>query len=311
MSVLGNRVVRREDPRFLRGEGAYVENLDVEGALHITFVRSLFAHARITVDASDAKDVPGVHVFTAEDVELPPFGPPPFPGLNKAMGRPMVAQDVVRFVGDIVAIVLAESRAASVDAAELVYVDYDPLPAVVTPQDAAKDETLLFPEAGTNVAAHSGSPDHDDDLFDGLRRRRLRLPDEPAAGPVPARAAVCRRGARRRRWSDRMAHDPDAAHGRGLISGMLGLEPGQVRVISPDVGGGFGAKLLSVEEVLVAWLAKRLERAGSLDRDHAVRTWSRSTMVVPCGSTSRSAARVRASCSPFGSRCCRTPAPTR
>jgi len=258
VSVLGNRVVRREDPRFLRGEGTYVENLDVENALHVTFVRSVFAHARITVDASEAREVPGVHVFTAEDVDLPPFGPPPFPGLNKAMGRPMVARDVVRFVGDIVAIVLAESRAASVDAAELVYVDYDPLPAVVTPRDAAKDETLLFPEAGTNVAARSGSPDHDDDLFAGcdvvvsdtLTSQRM------APCPLEPRSAVVVPGddGALTAWLTTQTPHMDG----GIIMGMLGLEPGQVRVISPDVGGGFGAKLLSVEEVLVAWLAKRL-----------------------------------------------------
>ncbi len=273
MSVLGNRVVRREDPRFLRGEGTYVENLEVESALHITFVRSLFAHARITVDASEARELPGVHVFTADDVDMPPFGPPPFPGLNPAMSRPIVARDVVRFVGDIVAIVVADSRAASVDAAELVFVDYDPLPAVVTPQDAEKDEVLLFPEAGTNIAARSGSPDHDDDLFAGcdvvvsdtLYSQRM------APCPLEPRSTVVVPGedGRYTAWLTTQAPHLDS----GIITGMLGLEPGQVRVISPDVGGGFGAKMLSVEELLVAWTAKRL--------GHAVRwTESRSESMV-------------------------------
>jgi carbon-monoxide dehydrogenase large subunit len=258
VSVLGNRVVRREDPRFLRGEGTYVENLDVEGALHLTFVRSVFAHAQVSVDASGAADLPGVQVFTAADVDLPPYGPPPFPGIDKAMSRPMIAGDVVRFVGDIVAIVVAESRAASVDAAELVFVDYDPLPAVVTPADALEDETLLFPAAGTNVAARTGSPDRDDDLFAGcdvvvsdtLTSQRM------APSPLEPRSAVVVPDAdgSLTAWLTTQTPHGDA----GVIAGVLGLEPGQVRVISPYVGGGFGAKMLSVEELLVAWLAKRL-----------------------------------------------------
>src|SRR5579862_9834323 len=168
MSVLGNRVRRKEDPRFLRGEGRYVENVRLEGAASVTFVRSLLAHARIAeVDVSAAEALPNVQVLTAADLDLPPFGPPPFPGLNQAMGRPLIAEDVVRFVGDIVAIVISDDRATGADAAELVLIDYDPLPAVVRPEDAAKDEVLLFPEGETNVAARSGSPEHDPSLFDG------------------------------------------------------------------------------------------------------------------------------------------------
>ena len=137
MSILGNRVLRKEDPRFLRGEGRYVENLSLEGAVSITFVRSLLAHARIAeVDVSAAEALPNVQVFTGADVDLPAFGPPPFPGLNEAMGRPLVATDTVRFVGDIIAIVISDDRPTGVDAAELVFVDYDPLPAVVKPEDA-------------------------------------------------------------------------------------------------------------------------------------------------------------------------------
>ena len=146
MSILGNRVLRKEDPRFLRGQGRYVENLPLAGAASITFVRSLLAHAKIgEVDTSAAEELPNVQVLTAADLDLPAFGPPPFPGLNAAMGRPLIAKDVVRFVGDIVAIVISDDRATGADAAELVLIDYDPLPAVVRPADAAKDEVLLFP----------------------------------------------------------------------------------------------------------------------------------------------------------------------
>ena len=260
MSVLGNRVVRREDPRFLRGEGTYVENRVVPAALHLTFVRSVFAHANITVDASAAQELPGVQVFTGADVDLPPFGPPPFPGLNKEMSRPMVARDTARFVGDIVAIVVADSRAGSVDAAEQVFVDYDPLPAVVAPSDALKDEVLLFPSAGTNVAARAGSPEHDETLFDGcdvVASGRV-VSQRMAPSPLEPRSAIVERAedGSLTAWLTTQTPHMDGF----VIAGLLGLEPPQVRVISPDVGGGFGAKLASIEEFLVAWVATKVDR---------------------------------------------------
>ena len=105
MSILGNRVVRLEDPRFLRGKGLYVENLDLEGALSVTFVRSPLAHARVNaVDASAAEELPNVQVFTGADVDAHPFGPPPHWHITAGMERPLVAREVVRFAGDIVAV---------------------------------------------------------------------------------------------------------------------------------------------------------------------------------------------------------------
>ncbi len=261
MSVLGNRVLRKEDARFLRGEGRYVENLPLEGAVSVTFVRSLLAHARLTVDVSGAAAQPGVvQVLTGADVDLAPFGPPPLPGLNPVMSRPVVAKDVVRFVGEIVAVVLGETRAAGADAAEHVAVDYEPLPAAVTPEDAARDEVLLFPEAGTNVAARAGSPEHDDALFDGcdvvvsgsVHSRRM------SGAPLEPRSAAAVRGAdgRLTAWLSTQTPHQD----KQVIAATLGLDPARVRVVCPDVGGGFGVKLLSVEEILVAWLAMRLDR---------------------------------------------------
>ena len=121
MSILGNRVLRTEDDRFLRGKGQYVENLALEGAKQITFVRSLLAHAKINgIDTSAAAALPGVQVFTAADIDLPPYGPPPLPGVNAQMGRPVIANDVVRFVGEPVAAVLTEDAYQGQDAAELV-----------------------------------------------------------------------------------------------------------------------------------------------------------------------------------------------
>jgi carbon-monoxide dehydrogenase large subunit len=261
VSILGNRVLRKEDPRFLRGEGLYVENLPLAGAATVTFVRSLLAHAKIgEVDTSAAEELPNVRVLTAADLDLPTYGPPPFPGLNPAMGRPLIAKDVVRFVGDIVAIVISEDRATGADAAELVLIDYDPLPAVVRPADSARDEVLLFPEAGTNVAAHTGSPDHDEQLFDGcdvivsgtLNSQRM------APSPLEPRSSAAELGAdgRLTAWLSTQTPHQD----RMVLAGTLGLEPEQVRVIAPDVGGGFGAKTINAEELLVVWLARKLGR---------------------------------------------------
>jgi carbon-monoxide dehydrogenase large subunit len=261
VSILGNRVLRKEDRRFLRGEGRYVENLPLEGAASVTFVRSLLAHARITeVDVSVAAALPNVQVLTSADLDLPVFGPPPFPGLNQTMGRPLIARDVVRFVGDIVAIVISDGRASGADAAELVMVDYEPLPTVVKPEDAAKDEVLLFPEAGTNVAALTGSPDHDDKLFgdcDVVVAGTL-LSQRMAPCPLETRSCAAELGpdGRLTAWLSTQTPHQD----RMVLAGILGLDPAQIRVIAQDVGGGFGAKTLNAEELLLVWLARKLGR---------------------------------------------------
>jgi carbon-monoxide dehydrogenase large subunit len=261
MSILGHRVLRKEDPRFLRGEGRYVENLPLEGALAVTFVRSPFAHARIAgIDASAAVALPNVQVLTGADVDVGPFGPPHLPGLEQGMGRPLVVVDRARFVGEIVAIVVSEGRAAGADAAELVVVDYEPLPAAVRPADAAKDEVLLFPEVGTNVAARSGSPEHDAGLFDGcdVVVSDTLVSQRMAPCPLEPRSAAAELGADGRitAWLSTQTPHQD----RLGIAETLGLEPSQLRVIAPDVGGGFGAKQLNVEDVLLVWLARRLGR---------------------------------------------------
>ncbi|HEY1317564.1 MAG TPA: xanthine dehydrogenase family protein molybdopterin-binding subunit [Gaiella sp.] len=261
MSILGNRVVRVEDPRFLRGEGRYVENLDLEGALSVTFVRSPLAHARVTgVDASAAEEQPDVRVFTGADVDAHPFGPPPHWHITGGMERPLVARDVVRFAGDIVAVVVSENRASGLDAAELVMVDYDPLPAVLSVEEAVEDEVLLFPDLGSNIANRSGVDELDEELFDGcdlvvsgvlVSQRLVAAPLEPRSA-----AAVVGDDGRLTVWAT--SQTPHTS--KMVAAGLLGLDPGDVRVVSPDVGGGFGAKMLEPEAVLVAWVARALGR---------------------------------------------------
>lgn len=261
MSVLGNRVLRKEDPRFLRGEATYVENLPLEGARTVTFVRSLLAHARlVSVDKAAAEALPNVQVLTGADVDGVTTGPPPIPVLEQRMRRPVVATDVVRFVGDIVAVVLSDDRASGADAAELVAVEYDPLPVVVSPVEAAKDEVLLFPEVETNIAGRAGSPEHDENLFDGcdVVVRETFVSQRMAGCPLEVRSAAAEPGSDGQvtAWLSTQVPHRDLMG----ISGTLGFEPGQLRIIAPDVGGGFGVKsAFGAEEALVIWLARHLE----------------------------------------------------
>ena len=253
--MLGQRVLRTEDPRLLTGEGRYVENLLFEDALHVAFVRSPLAHARIAgIDTSLAD--PKAQVFTARDLDLGMFGPP-FPALDAKFARPFLAGDVVRFSGEIVAAVVAGSRVDAVDAAELVDVDYDPLDAVATPADSLEGDIVLFPEAGSNICLKLGPDTPNANLFDGcevvvsgrvVSQRLAPSPLEPRSS-----AAVVGEDGRLTCWLSTQTPHQD----RAGLARALGLEPRDVHVIAPDVGGAFGSKGLSVEYVLVAWLARK------------------------------------------------------
>ena len=134
MSILGTRVIRTEDPRFLTTGGVYTDDMRLPGTCHVHFVRSAVAHARISsVDVSAALEAPGViAAFTGADLADLPTVPPPIPGmLNEHMRQPLLATDVVRYVGEPVAVVVTEGRYQGEDAADLVDIDYDALPPVV------------------------------------------------------------------------------------------------------------------------------------------------------------------------------------
>jgi aerobic carbon-monoxide dehydrogenase large subunit len=260
MSILGTRVLRTEDPRFLTVGGIYVDDVPLEGALHVVFVRSTVAHARLrSVDVSAARSAPGVvDVVTAGDLDVPPQ-PPDLPMVNEAMVRPVLATGVVRHVGEPIAAVVAETAEQAADAAELVDVDIEPLPAIVDVEDAARDEVLLHPQVGTNLAMRlpAGVPD---DLFDGCEvvvAQRL-VNQRVAPCPMEPRAAAAR-------WSDgRLTQWSSTQQPHGTAAGLaraLSLPREQVRVIAPDVGGAFGSKDGKYpEDLVVAWLARRLER---------------------------------------------------
>src|SRR6187200_434876 len=159
-SILGTRVKRLEDPQLITAGGTYVEDIDLPGASWLTYVRSPQAHARIgDIDTADAAAAPGVlAVFTAGDLADLGLAPNLSSAFPEAMRRPFLAIDTVRYVGEAVVAVIAETRAAGADAVDLVLVDYDPLPPVVGPEAAATDEVLLFPEHGTNEVMRFASP---------------------------------------------------------------------------------------------------------------------------------------------------------
>jgi carbon-monoxide dehydrogenase large subunit len=276
MSILGTRVIRTEDPRLLTAGGVYVDDLrepELEGAVRATFVRSAVAHAKITgIDTSAALEQPGVvAVLTAADMtDIPappaagkpdPDAPPaeaPMP-LGGPWAEPLLAADTVRFVGEPVAVVLTEGPYQGEDAAELVSVDYEILPAVTSIGSALEGQALLFPAVGTNVAVRGGRDVSDDSIFDGLDvvvegdivNQRV------AALPMEGRATAAA-------WKDGKltvwASTQTAQLSRLLLT-ALGLAPGAIRVITPDVGGGFGAKVgIDRETVTVAWAARRTGR---------------------------------------------------
>jgi carbon-monoxide dehydrogenase large subunit len=264
-SLLGNAVRRVEDPDILLGRATYVDDLDIPGVLHLVFVRSTVAHAEIgSIDTADAAAMPGVvGVFTAADLDVPV--PPGLMVVNPAFARPPLAKEKVRFVGDMVAAVVAESRAAAVDAAEFVVVDYEPLPAVVDPEAATEPGApLQFEAAGTNVAAGSRQSTGGDDPLEGAEvvvRGRFEN-QRMAVVPMEGNAIAVIPG------DDGDGHEltvyvsTQMPHGwRNQAVDLFGLDPASLRVVAPHVGGGFGGKAaVTPEHAVAVAVALRLGR---------------------------------------------------
>ena len=264
-SILGNRVTRVEDQRFLTGTGTYVEDLDIDAAC-VTFVRSPYAHGVITdIDLDEARSMPGVlGVFTIDDMpELGVF-PHPLPILPAGCERPLLARERVRFVGEAIVAVVAENRYLAADAAMAVIVDIDPLPAVVEVDHALTDEVLLHDAVGTNVYARFQS-EKPADFTDAEVVVELRVMNQRINGsPIEPRSGAA--------WwetsadgTERLVHYSacQGAHPtRDVLAKVYGLDPARVRAVVPDVGGGFGVKSRTVgEEVTLGWLAKKVGKA--------------------------------------------------
>ncbi len=254
-SILGNAVLRREDPSLLRGEDLFAADLVRDGMVHLFMVRSPFAHARITsIDTSDAASADGVvAVYSGDDLGIAPMVG--FPAFPPVVGRPAFATDKVRFVGDIVAVVAAESEAQAADAAELVFVDYDPLDAVTDAEAALADGApLLFEEVGSNQIFDTKIGDEGGDPLEGAEHvTECRVVSQRLAGvpmePNGALAEVTGSGDDEKVTLWASSQNPIAI--RGTLAGQLGLEPSQLRVVAPAVGGGFGPKAGAYIEHLV------------------------------------------------------------
>jgi carbon-monoxide dehydrogenase large subunit len=273
----GAPVQRLEDERLLRGLGRYTDDLD-GGALHACFVRSPYAHARITgIDVAAARRASGVAaVYTAADLPFGHLDLPlliPHPALTHGRTQRCLASEIVRYAGEAVAFVVAEDRYLAEDAAELVEVAYEPLPAVVTPEAGAEARGLVHDDVPGNVAAELGQQRGDvaTTLAAAPRTLDLRLRYERgAAAPMECRAVWASWDpAEQRLLVYDSTQSPTSI--RGGLAVLFGLPESSVEVVAPDVGGGFGPKIMLFypDELLVPFAAMRLGRPVKWTEDRA------------------------------------------
>lgn len=263
-SILGNRVLRKEDPKFLTTGGVYVDDMQSEpllhGAAHVTFVRSQLAHAIINdIDVSAALEAPGViAIHTAATLNLLPEAS----SYNPGVARTLLASDRVRYVGEPVAVIVTEQANQGEDAADLVVIDYEPLEVLVDLEQAMASTTLLYPAAGSNVAVDStvwGMPDvTGDDFFadcDVVVKGRF-VNQRLAPCPLEVRGSAVA-------WVDgRLYQWISTQHAQGVRDQINKSDASSnVRVMTPDVGGGFGAKISAYpEEIVLGRVAQAVGR---------------------------------------------------
>ena len=264
--IFGSGIKRREDPRLITGEARYTDDIKLQGALHMAVVRSPYAHAKIlSIDSAAAASMPGVRaVYTGNDIDLaglPTAWLIPDSDL-KQPEHPALARDVARYVGDGVAIVLADSRYQAQDAADAVNVDYEELPAVVDPQKATETGApQLHDDVEDNIAFRwvMGDREASDAVFEAadvvvseriVQQRLLPTAMEPRAASAQFNAAT----GELTLWCT--SQNPHIH--RFIVSAVTGLPENKVRVIAPEVGGGFGSKIPCYpDEALVSWAAMK------------------------------------------------------
>jgi carbon-monoxide dehydrogenase large subunit len=267
-SEIGLHRKRVEDPRLLRGEGQYVDDLQLEHVAEVAFVRSTYAHARIVgVATESAQKAPGVlAVWTGDDVKNLPRMPSRARGVDQHHLSPLpaLASDLVTMVGYPLAAVVATDRRLARDATELIEVDYAPLPTITSAEQALEaDAPRLYPEFGTNLvySVTRGNPDAADAVAAAERQLHLRLQHSRLAQvPMEPRAIA----ASYDRGTDlltvwRSTQSPFLT--RGALAAVLGRAEDSIRVIAPDVGGAFGSKSsLYPDELVAVLLAMTLDR---------------------------------------------------
>ena len=279
----GQRIKRNEDPRLLTGQALFVDDVNLPGMLHVAFLRSPYAHARIRrVDCSRALARTGVvAAYSAQDLgdywRKGPLlvSPPPIEGIEfHERTQPILALDKVRHQGEPLVAVVAESRYLAEDALGDIQVDYEPLPAVVDLEQALHPGAArVHEDLESNLAAHVIQQRGDYQRASqqaALRLQRRLLYDHGAAAALENRGLVAqwdRRSQRLTVWDTTQAPIPI----RNGLAGMLGLAEHQVRVVAPFIGGGFGPKIMMFypEEMLIPWLAIQLDRPVKWIEDRA------------------------------------------
>jgi len=267
--LLGSSIKRREDPRFITGKGHYTDDLKLPGLTHAAFVRSPHANAKIRrIDTSKAAKAPGVvAIFTGKDmtgVNSLPCGWL-LPELKIPAHMPL-ATDAARYVGDPVAVVIAESQAAASDAADLVAVDWEVLPSVTaTEKAAAKGAPQIHEVAPGNVAFHwqIGDGAATDAAFKSAAvtvKKRI-VNQRLVANAMEPRACVARYDDATGDWTLWVTSQNPHVHRLLMTAFVLGIPEHKVRVIAPDVGGGFGSKIfLYNEETVCTWATRQIKR---------------------------------------------------
>lgn len=274
--MIGTPVKRREDPRLITGQATYVDDVKLSGMLYMSVLRSPYGHARInSINTDAARQHPGVMaVYTAADLKGV-IGPVavavPLGKITEGMGvRGPLAEGKVRFYGDPVAVVIADSRYNARDARDLIEVDYEPLPAVMDVEKAAQpDSPLLYEEFGTNVALHIGmeeSSEEIDRVFQetldngGVVVKERFINQRLIPNAMETRGVVADFNKSMKKltlWSS--SQIPHIL--RNVVAATVGLPQHQVRVIVPEVGGGFGSKLnIYPEELLAVFASMKLAR---------------------------------------------------
>ena len=274
-SGIGDRPKRREDQRFLTGQGRYLDDLAFDGVTYAVVLRSPHAHAEIrAIDSAAAKTMPGVlALLTAADAQADGLKPLlPYVDANTVTGepfafmpQPLLAEGKVRYVGEPVALIIAESRDQALDAAEQVAVDYVPLPAVTTGAAArAPSAPLLSLEVPGNLCFEWHAGDHD-----AVARAFARAAHvvslsvdnhRVVTNPMEPRGVIGDYDPASGRYTAHVSAQSLHAT-RDHAARALGVEPTQLRFIAPDVGGGFGAKnFIYPEQVLIPWAARRVGR---------------------------------------------------
>lgn len=262
---MGTPIKRREDPKLITGSARFIDDITRPAMLYLAFIRSPFAHARVRkIDTSVAEAAPGV-VAVVSDLEGTEF--PEFPA-NQGYRQPpryVLARGTVRKVGEAVAAVLAESRSAAADAEALVEVDYEPLPAVVDPEAAlAPDAPQIWEEFPGNTIVRD-APFGEGDVDSAFAHADVIIRQRMTAARL-APSAIETRGCvvEYHPWERQLTVwlTSQAPHrARLILSRMTGLPEGQIRVIAPEMGGGFGAKSnVYSEEALACLMAMRLRR---------------------------------------------------